>query len=105
MARDPRNGAARAEMAYICARLGDSRRAESEAAQALRFSPNDKDTRWMGAVTYEALGLRESSLAVLGSSPGAMLPGLLAELSRYPEVADLSKDSRFLQLRAAYQVH
>jgi Flp pilus assembly protein TadD len=102
MARDPRNGVARAELAYLCARLGDSRRAESEAAQAVQLSPSDKDTRWMAVAASEILGRREWTLALIGSSPPSMLPGLLSELNGYPDLADLQKDSRFLQMMASY---
>jgi tetratricopeptide (TPR) repeat protein/TolB-like protein len=102
MVKDPRKGVARAELAYLCARLGDSRRAESEAAQAVQLSPNDKDARWMAVATYERLGRREWALALIGSSPLGMLPGLLSELNAYPDLADLQKDSRFLQMMAPY---
>ena len=102
--RDPHNGRTRAYFAYLCARLADAHRAESEVAQALQFSPNDKVTRLTAAETYEVLGLRESTLELLRSSPQSMLPGLLAELSRFPDVADLRKDSRFLQLMASNHV-
>ena len=102
--RNPRNGRARSELAYLSARLGDVHRAQSEAAQALQLSLNDKDTRMMAAETYEILGRRESTLAVLGGSPGDMLPSILAQLSLYPDVTELRKDPRFLQLKASYHV-
>ncbi len=98
MAHDPRNGTIRADLAYLCARLGEEQRAESEVAQALQLSPNDADTRWAAAITYEALGQRDNTLAVLSSSP----PGVLADLSRWPDVADLHRDPRFLQLLASH---
>ena len=100
MAHDPRNGTIRSHMAYLCARLGERQRAESEIAQALQLSPSDADTRWAAAITYEALGQRENTLAVLSSSP----PGVLADLSRWPDVADLHGDPRFLQLLASHQL-
>ncbi|HUA19839.1 MAG TPA: protein kinase [Bryobacteraceae bacterium] len=98
MAHDPRNGLIRADLAYLCARLGEEQRAESEIAQALQLSPNDADTRWAAAITYEALGQRENTLAVLSASP----PGVLADLSRWPDVADLHRDPRFLELLASH---
>ena len=100
MTQDPRNGKIRSHLAYICARLGDPQRAASEIAQAMQLSPNDPDTSWVAAVTYEALGQRENTLAVLKGSP----EGVLADLSRWPDVADLHKDPRFLQLLASHQL-
>jgi len=98
MAHDPRNGLIRSHLAFLCARLGERQRAESEIAQALQLSPNSADTRWAAAVTYEALGQRDNTLAVLSSSP----PGVLADLNRWPDLADLHQDPRFLQLLASH---
>ena len=100
MALDPRNGKARSDLAYLCAQLGDRSRAESEIAQALQLSSNDADTRWMAALTYEALGQRDNTLAVLSASPA----GVLADVSRFPDVADLRKDARFQQILASHQL-
>ena len=98
MIRNPRSGSVRAHLAYLCTQLGERRRAESEIAQALQQSPNDGDTRWMAAITYEALGRRNDTLSILTDSP----VGVLADVSRWPDVADLHKDSRFLQLLASH---
>jgi tetratricopeptide (TPR) repeat protein len=99
MSLDPRNSTVRAHLAYLCARLGERKRAESEISQALQLSPNDTDTRWFAAVTYEALGRREDTLNVLKDSPH----GVLADLSRWPDVADLRRDPRFIELLAKRQ--
>jgi tetratricopeptide (TPR) repeat protein len=99
MARDPRNSDPRSFVGYLCARLGDRRRAESEVAQALQLSTNEAYTQAMAVLTYEALGLRDSSLAVLSSVPAA----LLADFTRRPDLADLQTDSRFLRLLASHQ--
>ena len=100
IAKDPRNGTTRSRLAYLCARVGETRRAESEIAQALRLSPTDADTRWMAALTYEALGQRDQTLDVLRNSPD----GVLADVSRWPDVADLYEDSRFSELLASHQL-
>jgi eukaryotic-like serine/threonine-protein kinase len=90
MTNNPRNGLVRAHLAYLCAQTGDRQRAESEIAQSLQLSPNDADTRFIAAITYEVLGRRNDTLSVLASSPGSVLK----DLSRWPDVADLHKDSR-----------
>jgi Flp pilus assembly protein TadD len=94
IARNPRSGYVESLMAYLCAQLGDRRRAESEIKRALQLSPNDADVRWMTALTYEALGKRESTLAALSAAPAE----LIADVSRWPDVADLRHDPRFVQL-------
>jgi Flp pilus assembly protein TadD/TolB-like protein len=99
MARNPRDGYARSHLAYLCARLGDRRRAESEIAQALQLSPNGADTRGLAVFTYEALGMRDATLAVLATAPIEVIK----DLSRWPDVADLHKDPRFLQLLTSNQ--
>jgi len=93
-ARDPRNAVVLARLAYFCARLGDKRRAESEVARALQIAPNSAETRFAAALTYEALSQRKRTLEVLYSAPSEVL----MDLSRWPDVADLSKDTGFQQL-------
>ena len=96
---DPRNGKTRSYLAFVCARLGDQKRAESEIAQALLMSPNDADVHFMAATTYEALDRREDALNLLSSAPF----GVLADMSRWPDAAALSHDPRFLNLLASHQ--
>ena len=99
--KNPRNGYTRACLAYLCAWLGDRGRAESEIAQALQLAPGDNETRRMAVKTYEALGRREDSLAVLSTSPY----DVLADVSRYPDLADLSRDSRFITMMGSSPDH
>ena len=94
MARNPRDGYVRSIRGYFAAALGDRVRAESETAQALSLAPDDAETRWMAILTYEALGEREASLAVLNRSSRLQL----MDIARWPDVADLGRDPRFLQL-------
>jgi tetratricopeptide (TPR) repeat protein len=98
MITNPRAGTVRAHLGYLASQLGDHRRAESEIAQALAQSPNDSDTRWAAAITYESLGRRTDALSVLAASP----LGVLQDVSRWPDVADLRHDSRFLELLASH---
>ncbi|NUN01151.1 MAG: protein kinase [Bryobacteraceae bacterium] len=100
IARNPRNGSTRAHLAYLCARLGDRRRAESEILQSLQLSPNDGDVRFAAVATYEALGRRDNALSILQSAPYEVL----ADVSRWPDVAGLHKDIRFLRLLASHKV-
>jgi serine/threonine-protein kinase len=99
MAQNPRDGYVRSFLAYLCARLGDRQRAESEIAQALQLSSNGANTEFMAAVTYEGLGMRDATLSVLTTAS----VDVLADLSRWPDVADLGKDPRFLKLLASNQ--
>lgn len=94
VAQDPRDGHARSVLAYLCARLDQRQRAESEIAQALQLSPSDGDTRAMAALTYEALGRRDDAIAVLNSSN----PETRADLNRWPDVPGLRADVRFQRL-------
>ncbi len=97
---DPRNGRERADLAYLAAKLGDRQRAASEIAQALQLWPDHTETRWMAALTYETLGRREDTLGILAKSPA----GMVLQLNRYPDVAELRRDPRFLQVLASKHV-
>jgi serine/threonine protein kinase/Flp pilus assembly protein TadD len=97
---NPRDAKTRSYMAYLSARLGDRKRAESDIAQARQGSPFDADVLWMAAATYEALGKRDATLGVLSAAP----TGVIADFARWPDAADLLQDSRFLQLLASRQI-
>jgi hypothetical protein len=91
---NPRYGRHRANAAFFRAVLGDRALAESEIAQAMALSVDATDVRAAAVATYEALGEREATLRVLGGAP----PGLLADLSRWPDYAGLQADPRFVQM-------
>ncbi len=97
MERDPRDGVVRSRLAFLLARLGDRKRAESEIAQALQLSPESDVTRGAAVWTYEALGQREDALSVLKASPD----DVLLDAARWPNLAELHQDSRFQQLLAS----
>jgi eukaryotic-like serine/threonine-protein kinase len=104
MARDPRDGVVRSHLAFMSARLRDSKRAESEIAQALQLSPESAVTRGTAVWTYEALGQRDNALAILRTSPDNVKDDVLLDAARWPELAELQRDSRFQQLLASRQV-
>jgi tetratricopeptide (TPR) repeat protein len=92
--QNPRSSVLRASIAYLCARLGDKRRAELEVAQALHSAADDSDTSWMAINTFEALGRRDDALGLLKTAPYAVT----ADTSRFPDLADLARDPRFLEI-------
>jgi Flp pilus assembly protein TadD len=94
LARDPRDARTRSHLAFVCARLGDSTRGEAEITQSLALKPKDARVRFMAVATYEALGRREDALELLRTFSSTEL----ADVRRWPDMADLSRDSRFLQL-------
>ena len=53
----------------------------------------------MAVATFEALGRRDDALGLLNNLPEAEL----ADVSRWPDMADLSQDPRFLRLLASRQ--
>jgi len=96
--KNPSDGWARSHLAYLCAYLGQPGRAKSEIDQALRSTPDNADTRFMAVLTYEAIHLRDRALAVLAESKKATVE----DVGRWPDVADLQKDSRYMELRKVH---
>jgi tetratricopeptide (TPR) repeat protein len=100
LAQNPKDGYERSCLAYLCARLGDIRRAESEAKQALQLSSGAINVRWMVALTYEALGQHDRTLATIQDVPATILD----RLNRFPDLAELRADSRFQQLLVSHHI-
>src|SRR5262249_25682570 len=92
--KNPRDAIENANLSYLCARLGEDRRATFEAARALQISDKNMNVRWWVVLTYEALGRRDLTLPLLDDVPESML----ARLNRSPDLADLHADPRFKQL-------
>jgi tetratricopeptide (TPR) repeat protein len=92
--RNPRDGLLRARLALVCARLGASKRAESEIGQALHDSPEDAFAQVEAVEVYEALSQRENALAILKTLPEQVL----LDIGQYRDLADLRRDSRFQEL-------
>jgi Flp pilus assembly protein TadD len=97
---NPRNGNARAILAYFHSQLGQPQEAESEISQALTFSPDGVGVRWAAALTYEALAKRDATLSLLTSASRE----LSADLNRWPDLAGLQSDPRFIQLLISNRV-
>jgi tetratricopeptide (TPR) repeat protein len=99
--QNPGNGYIRAFVAYFSARLGDPARAEEEIGQALQSSPGDGKVIRRAVLTFEALGLTDRALDVLANAT----PDLLQELARQPDMADLQRNPRFIQLTGNAGTH
>lgn len=99
LAANPRNALVRTHLANLCARRKDFSRAQSEIAQALQQAPNNVDVLFMAALAYEALGMRDQTLALLSKAPLSVIQ----DLNRWPDMADLHKDPRFIKLSTAYE--
>ncbi len=82
----------------MSARIGDRQRAESELVQALQQHQTMQGPFSVAALTYEALNRRDDTLSVLATSPA----GVIADLGRWPDVADLHRDPRFIQLLSSH---
>jgi eukaryotic-like serine/threonine-protein kinase len=98
--KNPTDGYIRSCVAYLLARLGDRQGGEANAVQALGLTPGDVGVPWMVALTYEALGERERTLALIRDGPD----WLLSRLNRFPDLADLQNDSRFQQMIASRHI-
>jgi tetratricopeptide (TPR) repeat protein len=97
LVENPRNASERSLLGYFCAQLGQSDRAQSETKQAFQLDPSNLNVRLTAVQTYEALDMRDDALAVLRTAP----PEMLGDLNRWPDLADLTSDTRFREMTAA----
>jgi tetratricopeptide (TPR) repeat protein len=100
LARNPYERTLQSHLAYLCAQLGQTSRAEFEAARALQMAPGSVEVARMIVQTYETLGERDRALALAATLPDEML----RRLSRSPDLADFAKDSRFQQLLLSHHI-
>ncbi len=100
LAKNPHDGALRSNLAYLCARLDQRSRAESEAEQARQLSPGSVNVAWMLVLTYDALGERDRVLQLSEDLP----EDTLRRMGRFPDLAGLRSDSRFQQLMLSHHV-
>ncbi len=94
LTRNPRDAYSRILLALVSAFLGDSRRAQAEASQALAMEPDNAIVIREAAIMYEALHQREDTLQLLRNAPRHVLE----ELNRQPDVKGLQKDPSFQKL-------
>jgi tetratricopeptide (TPR) repeat protein len=85
------DGGLRAMLAYSLVQTGERKRAVFELEQALRSSPEDKNARKYGVLTYEAMGQRDQALEILQRVPRQ----LLDELELAPGTEQLRRDPRY----------
>ena len=93
---DPGSGAARAHLAYSMVSLAMPGAAD-EALQATKLGGSDYSALFWSVMTLESLARRDDALAVLANVSYERLKGL----SRQPDLADFTKDSRFTALLKA----
>ncbi len=92
--RNPRDAAARARAGYSMVRLGDSQLGADEALQAARFAPSDYSVVYWATMALETAHRRDEIFPLLAEAP----LDRLRNLRRQPELADLSRDQRFITL-------
>jgi tetratricopeptide (TPR) repeat protein len=92
---NPRSAEARARLALLSARLGDTHRASYELSQALAMAGGSSVPVIPNAAeTYEVLQQRSRAIELLQRAPRS----LLEELGRVPDLVELRQDPRFQQL-------
>jgi eukaryotic-like serine/threonine-protein kinase len=95
--QNSRNGYMQAILAYLLARTGQRDQALTAVSAALSARPNDDTVRFIVVETYEALNDRQATLDLLSQAP----KGLLEDLRRWPDLAELVQNPRFQDLIAA----
>jgi tetratricopeptide (TPR) repeat protein/TolB-like protein len=97
---NPRDAILKAQLAYLCAELGQRSRAKSEALQARQLAPGSVEVAWWLVLTWDALGEQDEAIAVLQHVPD----DLLRRLRRETDLADLRGSSRFKQLMTSRNI-
>ena len=90
----------RAYMAYIQARLGQKDNAKSGILQAMQSPDENQQLLLYAILTYEALGDRGQALKLVGH----LNPQMKITLEHHPDLADLCKDLRYVQMIGTSQV-
>jgi len=98
--RNPRNTVLKAQLAYLCARLGEHGRARSEAIQARQLAPASVEVAWWLVQAWDALGEQDEAIALLQHVPD----DALRRLNREADLAEFRRSSRFQQLMALRRI-
>jgi tetratricopeptide (TPR) repeat protein len=91
---NPRSAAARARLALVSARLGDTHRAAYELSQVPSMEPGNAVAISDAVQAFEVLKQRDKAIQILQQAPRSLLEGL----SRLPDLTELRQDPRFQQL-------
>jgi tetratricopeptide (TPR) repeat protein len=86
-----RDSGLRAMLAYSLTQIGERERSVFELEQALQSSPEDKNVRKYGVLTYEAMGQRDKALETLRG----VRRQALDELELAPGTEQLRRDPRY----------
>ena len=98
--QNQRDAIRKAQLAYMCARLGEKNRAKFEAKLAKQPVPSSVEVAWWLLLTWEALGEQEEALAILQQLPD----DTLHRLNREADLADFRRSSRFQQVMASHHI-
>src|SRR5262245_47733384 len=95
---NPRNvrNQTRANLASLLAETGQGREALAEMASTLERAPTDVSALFRSAVVHELTGDRAGALKALEAAARGGYSGL--EIRRYPDLARLREDPRFLNI-------
>ncbi|HVO99773.1 MAG TPA: protein kinase [Bryobacteraceae bacterium] len=105
--RNARDGDLKSFLGYFSATMGDRRHAIDYIETALGLFPDNSATRWRAVLTYEELyrqsrdsSLRNRALELVNQAAVDQI----ADLNRWPDVADLREDPRFKDIVASHQI-
>jgi serine/threonine protein kinase/Flp pilus assembly protein TadD len=91
---NPNSYQVRAYTAYIQARVGQKENARSGIAQAMQSPDKDKQILLCAILTYEAMEDREQALKLIGQ----ISPAMKITIEHHPDLADLRRDLRYIQV-------
>jgi Flp pilus assembly protein TadD len=93
---NPRNARIRANLASLLAETGERREALIEMASTLDRAPTDVSVLFRSAVVHELIGDRDGALKALEAAARGGYSAV--EIRRYPDLARLRDDPRFLAI-------